>query len=163
MKILRQIFIIAALFAALLQTRGAEAAEREDADSVRYDDYCIVLVTSAECGYCIVNTAWFNSLADKYSEEIQMIALNESGGDKIDRLKKMFPDKEVELRGWQLVTNARQLYMPLVERETFPQIILLEKGKPVERFVGTIQPVKEAVEKAIPQFIGKKNGRPRHD
>ena len=75
----------------------------------------------------------------------------------------MFPDKEVELRGWQLVTNARRLYMPLVERETFPQIILLEKGKPVERFVGTIQPVKEAVETAFPQFIGTKNGRPRHD
>ena len=123
---------------------------------VTFDDYCIVLVTSADCGYCIVNTAWFNSLADKYADKIQMLALSESGKKKIDRLAKRFPDREVTLRGWTLVPDARSIYSPLIEQETYPQIILLKNGKAVERFVGTIQPVKDAVEEAIPKFVDEK-------
>lgn len=123
---------------------------------VKFDDYCIVLVSSAECGYCIVNTAWFNSLADKYADKIQMVALNESDKKTIDQLAKQFPDREVTLRGWTLVPDAWSIYSPLIEQETYPQIILLKNGKAVERFVGTIQPVKDAVEEAIPKFVDEK-------
>ena len=68
----------------------------------------------------------------------------------------MFPGKEVTLRGWTLVANARKTYMPLVEHETWPQILLMRNGKVVRRFIGTIKPVKQAVEKAIPMFIKEK-------
>ena len=46
--------------------------------------------------------------------------------------------------------------MPLVERETWPEILLMRNGKVVRRFIGTIKPVKQAVEKAIPMFIKEK-------
>ena len=125
-------------------------------NKVEFDDYCVILVTSAECGYCVVNTAWFNSLADRYSKQIQMVALNASKKKDIEKLPKMFPGKEVTLRGWTLIANARKTYMPLVERETWPQILLMRNGKVVRRFIGTIKPVKQAVEKAIPMFIKEK-------
>lgn len=125
-------------------------------DKVVFDDYCVVLVTSAQCGYSLVNTVWFNTLADRYSGQIQMVALSESKRKVIERLPELYPGREVVLRGWTLVPDARDVYMPLVERETFPQIILLKNGKVVERFVGTIQPVKDAVEKALPEFVGEK-------
>ena len=79
------------------------------ARQVKYDDYCIVLITSAQCGYCIVNTGWFNSLADKYSDDIQMVALSESKQKTIDKLKTQFPDRDVTLKGWELIPNARHL------------------------------------------------------
>lgn len=126
------------------------------ARQVKYDDYCIVLITSAQCGYCIVNTGWFNSLADKYSDDIQMVALSESKQKTIDKLKAQFPDRDVTLKGWELIPNARHLISKLVEQETYPQIILLEKGKVKKRFVGTIQSVKDAVEEAIPLFVSEK-------
>ena len=126
------------------------------AKQIKFDDYCIILITSAECGYCIVNTNWFNFLADKYSNDIQMIALSESKQKTIDKLKTQFPDREVVLRGWKLIPNAKHLILKLVEQETYPQIILLKIGKVKKHFIGTIQSVKDAVEKAIPLFVLEK-------
>ena len=85
-----------------------------------------------------------------------MVALSESKRKDIERLPEFYPGREVVLRGWTLVPDARDVYMPLIESETFPQIILLKHGKVAERFVGTIQPVKDAVEKALPKFISDK-------
>ncbi len=137
----------------LFLTLSASAGSRE---KVNFDGYCIVLVTSAECGFCIKNIPWFNSLAEKYARRIQMIALYESSQKKIDKLSSMFPGREVTLRKWETVPNARKIYLPLIDRETFPQIILLKNGKAVKHFIGTIQSVKEAVEKEIPLFIKEK-------
>lgn len=53
-------------------------------------------------------------------------------------------------------TERKTSYIKLVEQETYPQIILLEKGKVKKRFVGTIQSVKDAVEEAIPLFVSEK-------
>lgn len=123
---------------------------------VAFEPYCIVLVTSTECGYCLINTDFFNSLAADYAGQIQMIALNESSRKQIEALPGKYPGHQVKLTGWTIVPSARKIYMPLVERETFPQILLLENGKVRERFVGTIPSVKEAIRKAIPPFIKKK-------
>ncbi len=85
-----------------------------------------------------------------------MIALSESKQKTIDKLKTQFPDREVVLRGWKLIPNAKHLILKLVEQETYPQIILLKKGKVKKHFIGTIQSVKDAVEKAIPLFVLEK-------
>ena len=85
-----------------------------------------------------------------------MVALSESKQKTIDKLKTQFPDRDVTLKGWELIPNARHLISKLVEQETYPQIILLEKGKVKKRFIGTIQSVKDAVEEAIPLFVSEK-------
>lgn len=97
------------LFVACILSVYAVSHAYGQARQVKYDDYCIVLITSAQCGYCIVNTGWFNSLADKYSDDIQMVALSESKQKTIDKLKTQFPDRDVTLKGWELIPNARHL------------------------------------------------------
>ena len=115
----------------------------------------IVLVISAECGYCITNISFYNELSEKYKGQIQMVALSESSLKQIDNLPKMYPNREVVLKNWIVIPNARKLYMKLIIDETFPQLILIENDVVVNRFIGTIDSVKSEIRTQIPLFIGE--------
>lgn len=120
---------------------------------VKFEKKRIVLVTSAECGYCITNISFFNELSDKYKGQVQLVALSESSLKEINNLPKMYPDREVILKDWIVIPNARKLYMKLIEYETFPQLIFINNAIVVNRFVGTIDSVKNEIRTHLPLFI----------
>ncbi len=122
---------------------------------VEFEKKRIVLVTSAECGYCITNTAFYNELSEKYKDKIQMIALSESSLKKIDDLPNIYPDREVVLKNWIVIPNARKLYMKLIKKETFPQLIFIDNDIVVNRFIGTIDSIKNEIRTQLPLFIGE--------
>ncbi|MGL4993002.1 MAG: hypothetical protein ACRC6R_02530 [Bacteroidales bacterium] len=117
---------------------------------IQFEDKRVVLVTSVECGYCITNIAFYNQLSEEYKDQVQMVALSESTSKKINNLPMMYPDREVVLKNWIVVPNVRKLYMKLIEYETFPQLIFINNG---DRFVGTIESVKNEIRTQLPLFI----------
>ena len=122
---------------------------------VQFEKKRIVLVTSAECGYCITNIAFYNELSEKYKGKIQLVALSESSLKQIDNLPKMYPNREVVLKNWIVIPNARKLYMKLIKSETFPQLIFIENDVVVNRFIGTIDSVKNEIKAQLLLFIGE--------
>ncbi|MGL4411789.1 MAG: TlpA family protein disulfide reductase [Bacteroidales bacterium] len=120
---------------------------------IQFEDKRVVLVTSVECGYCITNIAFYNQLSEEYKGQIQMVALSESSSKKINKLPRIYPDREVVLKNWIVVPNARKLYLNLIEYETFPQLIFIDNGIVVDRFVGTIESVKNEIRTQLPLFI----------
>lgn len=120
---------------------------------IQFEDKRVVLVTSVECGYCITNIAFYNQLSEEYKGQIQMVALSESSLKKINKLPRIYPDREVVLKNWIVVPNARKLYKKLIEYETFPQLIFIDNGIVVDRFVGTIESVKNEIRTQLPLFI----------
>jgi len=120
---------------------------------IQFEDKRVVLVTSVECGYCITNIAFFNQLSEEYKDQVQMVALSESSLKKINKLPRIYPDREVVLKNWIVVPNARKLYKKLIEYETFPQLIFIDNGIVVDRFVGTIESVKNEIRTQLPLFI----------
>jgi len=120
---------------------------------IQFEDKRVVLVTSVECGYCITNIAFYNQLSEEYKDQIQMVALSESSLKKINKLPRIYPDREVVLKNWIVVPNARKLYKKLIEYETFPQLIFIDNGIVVDRFVGTIESVKNEIRTQLPLFI----------
>ncbi|MGL5014789.1 MAG: TlpA family protein disulfide reductase [Bacteroidales bacterium] len=110
-------------------------------------------MTSVECGYCITNIAFYNQLSEEYKDQVQMVALSESSLKKINKLPRIYPDREVVLKNWIVVPNARKLYKKLIEYETFPQLIFIDNGIVVDRFVGTIESVKNEIRTQLPLFI----------
>lgn len=113
----------------------------------------IVLITSVECGFCIKNIGFYNQLSKQYKEAIPFIALYENSHKKIYNLPHLFPGREVELQDWKVIPSARKIYKKLIEYETFPQLLFVENGVVVNRFVGTIDSVKNEIRTNLPLFV----------
>lgn len=113
----------------------------------------IVLITSAECGFCLKNTGFYNQLTRRYRDEIPFIALYESPAKKVLSLPDLFPGKEVELKDWKVIYSAKRIYRKLIEYETYPQLIFVDNGIVVNRFIGTIDSVKNEINTHLPLFV----------
>lgn len=123
--------------------------------TIKSESKKVVLVTSAECGPCITNISFFNQLSLAYKDQIQMIALYESSQKQINALPAMFPGREVVLKNWIVVPDAKKIYMKLIEYETYPQLIFMNDDIVVDRFIGTIDSVKDSIRKQLPLFINE--------
>lgn len=121
------------------------------------NDKAVILVTSSECGYCLKYASYYDSLAMRYGNSVQMVALSESSNRKIEKTEKYFKQygHNVSLSHWYVIPKARKIYMPMVETETFPQLIFLQHGKVVKRFVGTVNSVLDEINKELPLFVSK--------
>lgn len=115
----------------------------------------IVLVTSTECGFCLKNTPFYNKISEKYAKKVQLIAMYETKKRAIEKCQLQFAEmgRDVTLVDWIVIPNAKSHYLPLVERETYPQMLFIKNGEVIKRAIGTIDSVNEEIENFIPQFL----------
>lgn len=115
----------------------------------------VVLITSADCGFCLKNTGFYNQLSQQYKGKIPFIALYENSAKKVRKLPELYPGRDVELKGWDVNYSARRIYIELVEYETYPQLLFINNGSVESSFIGTIDSVKNEINKHLPRFVGK--------
>ncbi|MGL4805109.1 MAG: hypothetical protein ACRC26_02045 [Bacteroidales bacterium] len=115
----------------------------------------VILITSVDCGFCLKNTGFYNQLSQQYKGKIPFIALYESSAKKVRELPERYPGKDVELKDWEVNYSARRIYLKLVEYETYPQLLFINNGRVESSFIGTIDSVKNEINKHLPRFVGK--------
>lgn len=103
-------------------------------------DY-LLLVTSTECGYCLVSSPYFNSIAAEFGDRYECIALYETGKEDIEFQGQQYENLFEPLKGWSIIPDASKTYMKYIEKETYPQILVVLKGEIVKTSIGTIAEV----------------------
>lgn len=105
-------------------------------------DY-LLLITTTDCGYCLINSPYFNSVSQEFGNYYQCIALYETGKNDIETQGEEYKDMIPPLTNWIIVPDAYDTYIEYVDKETYPQILVVHKGEIVKVSVGTIQKVQD--------------------
>lgn len=104
------------------------------------DENLIFLITSTQCGYCLINAPFYNKLAKEFSEKYRFIALYDSNSKAINKSHKTYPQWVLE--GWTVVPDCRKQYFKYLGQETYPQVHVYKNGELQKISIGTLDSIK---------------------
>lgn len=100
----------------------------------------LFLITSTQCGYCLINAPFYNKLAEEFSGKYRFVALYDSSSKEINKSHKTYP--QWVLKGWTVVPACRRQYLKYLDRETYPQVHVYKNGELQKISIGTLDSIK---------------------